>query len=338
MKSQLSKEICIAFVFACGAVIMLGCENMRAESVAVSPDAASPGDAADPEAKRSTDDRVLVMVNAAPIYESDLNSSLAQAGAGLTGADADADEANKKLTGQVLEKLVQDELLIQHARHKGLFITDEQIDARLNKMIETGGGATAFQAFIERSGLSADRLRTNLARNLLIERLIESLRSEVQISDAQLRAHFELRRKHYTEPQQVELVQIEFGRGQAAMQTALATRARIADGLDFEQAAKRSGRGHVAAVLGRFSIDDLLPVFAGAVSSLAAGQVSTPVEGPAGIVLLKVASRSGGEAPPFEQVRERIASDLLVAEVQKRLGELTERLTRDSNIQRYDLP
>ena len=338
MKIQLSKEICFALALACGPFVLLGCENKRAEPSAAILDAASPGDAVDLLAKAPTADRVLVLVNAAPIYESDLNSSLTQASAGLMGAATDGDEASKKLAGQVLEKLVQDELLIQDARHRGLFVTDEEIDARLSMMIEAGGGATAFQAFMERSGLPADRLRANLARNLLIERLIESLRTGLNIDDGQLRAFYQKSLDRLSKPVELELAQIEFGRSEDAQKNARSARDRIAAGLEFEKAANLFGTGKRVQGLGTFRPDDLLPVFAKAVEGLEAGQVSAPVDGPAGIVLLRVVGRSDGSVPAFETVRERLGRELAAELVQKSLKELTDRLAREANIQRHDLP
>ena len=283
----------LAILFA-----LAGCQSDQPEP---QPDASSPGPG--PAAG------VVAVVNGVNILQRDLAESLEQVKRTLGAIEMTAEE-NARLRDQVLDKLVKDELMVQHARSLGLSVSDEEVEAREATIKASGGGEDAFARFVDSSGLDPDRLRHNLKRNLLIERLIARLRAEVKLDEAQLRAHYEAHPEAYSIGGRLEIAHLALGDEPDAMDRAKRIRAEIAQGLDFAKAVRRHSQDAAskdkAGLLGEFAPDDLLPVFARALAELKPGGVSAPVKAPDGVHLLRLVSRTEARLRPFDEVRERI--------------------------------
>lgn len=307
--------------------LLLTLASCQSDRPASQPDAAGPSP--------SPAGGVVAVVNGVSILQRDLDESLEQVMRTLGSVDRPAEE-RARLREQVLQKLIKDELMVQHAHSLGLSVSDEEVEEREAAIKASGGGEQAFARFVSSSGLDPTRLRTNLKRNMLLERLIGRLRVEIQLDEAQLRAHYDAHLSDFTTGERLVIAHLALGSGPDGLANAERIRAEIDRGLDFAKAVERYSQDAAskdkAGLLGEFAPDDLRPVFARALAGLKPGEVSAPVQAPDGVHLLKLQARSETSRLPFEEVRERIRAELLEAGLLAKLAQLTEQLTRQAHI------
>lgn len=68
-------------------------------------------------------------------------------------------------------------------------------------------------------------------------------------------------------------------------------------------------------------------------AGLAPGEVGDPVRGGAGYYVVRVVSRSDGETPPFDEVRQEVRAEWLRAQGERALGDYLEHLREQGDVQ-----
>jgi peptidyl-prolyl cis-trans isomerase D len=139
----------------------------------------------------------------------------------------------------------------------------------------------------------------------------------IEISDADLKAAFEAHRSRYITPERRHVEQIVF----ATMAEAEAAQVRLKDGLSFAALAAERGLKEQDIDLGTVPKSDIIdPAVADAAFALKDGEVSEPVKGRFGAVIVSVlkiepeATKSFADVAP--QIRSDIAAERAKAEVQ----------------------
>jgi foldase protein PrsA len=233
--------------------------------------------------------------------------------------------------------MVTDELLIQHAHAQRIQITSEEVDRKMEEIAEVGGGEAVLEAFSEKSGLSKDRMRKNLERNLLIERLAERTRASLKVTDAQVKEYYQAHLKEFRRGDSVTLAHILFRDSQGdPLARAKKAHAEIEAGLVFEKAVEKYSDDALTrdsgGSLGTLKRGEMLAELEQAAFSMKAGAVSPPVKSPRGVHLLKVQKRQAGSQRPLSEVQEEIRTRIVDSLVESKMRELVERLRQEGNV------
>lgn len=272
---------------------------------------------------------VAAVVNGVAISKEEFQATLAHAERSFSPQP----EEKAALAQRVLEKMVMDELLIQHAHARGIQVGSEEVDRKLQEIAEAGGGEAAIEAFSEKSGLSKARMRKNLEGNLLIERLAERTRISLKITEAEVKEYYQAHLEEFRQGDSVTLAHILFRDDQERAKKA---HAEIKGGLAFEKVAKKYSDDALTrdqgGLLGTLKRGEMLPELEEPAFSLGKGAVSPPVKSPRGIHLLKVLERKPGSQRPLGEVREEIRTRMLDALMESKMKELAERLRREGNV------
>jgi peptidyl-prolyl cis-trans isomerase D len=148
-------------------------------------------------------------------------------------------------------------------------------------------------------------------RKLVLVALIPSEQARwIEISDADLKRAYEERRARYVTPERRHILQIDFPNAEAANAAA----ERIAKGTSFAEIAKELGKSEKdidlgtvpkAAVIDRAAAD--------AAFALKEGEVSAPVQGRFGTVLVQVLKIDPEQVRPLEQVAGELKQELAAA-------------------------
>lgn len=283
---------------------------------------------------------VVARVNGVDILRKDYESTLEHAErtlarrGGLSAAD------QQKLEEQILQKMIGDELLVQHAHELGLSVSDDEVTARAKVLVDQGGGPQAMAQFLAVSGLSEKQMLSNLRRNMLVERLQERIKAEISVDEDQLKAHYAKLSSKFSGQGAVELEHLVFKKaegGQTPTQLAEKAYAALAGGLSWADAMKKYGK-QGGGSLGRMQPTDLLPVFSKAIEGLKVGQVSRPVESPMGVHLLHLVSRADSPLRSYEDVKEQVSQDLLKVKFEARTEALMKELQRKGDVRTSGLP
>jgi len=132
----------------------------------------------------------------------------------------------------------------------------------------------------------------------------------IEISDADLKRAYEERRARYVTPERRHILQVDFPNAEAAQAAA----DRIAQGAKLDEIAKELGKTEKDIDLGTVTKAAVIDRAAGdAAFALKEGEVSAPIKGRFGTVLVQVLKIEPEQVRPFEQVAGELKQELATA-------------------------
>jgi len=162
--------------------------------------------------------------------------------------------------------------------------------------------------------------RTPEYRKLVIVSLIPSeLARWIEISDADLKRAYEERRARYVTPERRHILQIDFPNAEAASAAA----ERIAKGASLVDVAKELGKSEKDIDLGTVPKAAIIDrAVADAAFSLKEDEVSAPVQGRFGTVLVQVLKIEPEQGRPLDQVAGELKQELATARAKNEIFDL----------------
>ena len=143
------------------------------------------------------------------------------------------------------------------------------------------------------------------------------------VPDADAKAYYEQHKAQYGKPEKREIRQIIFPKAEDAA----AARDKIAKGASFDDIVKERELKPEDTVIGMVAKTDLIdPAVAEAAFSLKPGEVSQPVAGRFGTVLLTVGKVEAGEQKSYEEVAPQIKQEIATAQARSKLGDLRDKI------------
>ncbi|MCA9360762.1 SurA N-terminal domain-containing protein [Candidatus Nomurabacteria bacterium] len=128
--------------------------------------------------------RVVAVVNGEDLLNKNLEISIEQFNqmAIAQGVDISSEDTKAKIHKQSLEVLVNTELLKQAAAERGLSISDEQVDTRLEEIKTELGGEEVLNEKMNSLGIGVEKLQEDVKDELLIKVLLDEVFSENNIN------------------------------------------------------------------------------------------------------------------------------------------------------------
>jgi peptidyl-prolyl cis-trans isomerase D len=143
------------------------------------------------------------------------------------------------------------------------------------------------------------------------------------VSDEDARKIFEERRDKIGTPERRQLSQIVFPNADEAA----AARSRIASGTSFEDLARERGLNAADIDLGMMAKSAVIDAaIANAAFSLPSGEVTQPVQGRFGVVLVKVGNIEPGVQPSYEGAALALKKEIATERARKAAGELRDKM------------
>jgi len=144
-----------------------------------------------------------------------------------------------------------------------------------------------------------------------------------EVSDADAKAYFERRKSSYGKPEKRDVRQIVFPTDAAAQEA----RARIDKGESFADVAKARGLKAADTDLGMVAQSAIIDPAVGKVAfSLKPGDVSQPIKGTFGSVLVTVGKIEPGEQKTFEEVKPQIKREIAESRAKNKIGDLRDKI------------
>ena len=204
------------------------------------------------------------------------------------GSNGPVDEPSKRrLHGQILEQLIEEELIVQEAGRLGIRVSEDELDQRI-KEIKADYPGRAFDEMLIREYVDFKVWKKRIRRNLLVRKTTEAeLKTRVVMDSSEWVEFFQAHRSFELRPGRVKVKHITTA-DRAQAELALK---RIRAGRDFDRVTRE--------VLGLGSEDELedgrwvypgqLPArISRAVSETGVGQVSEIVSSGKGFSIFKV--------------------------------------------------
>ena len=227
------------------------------------------------------------------------------------------------LRREVLDRLIDDELILQQATELKLSISSEQVDASINEIKKQNNiNDEQLREALRGQGMSMAAYRADLKRQLLRFRVLNiAVGSRVNIADEEVKAYYDrhmkasanvqVRASHVfiSIPEGADAVAVGEKRGQAQK---VIERARA--GEDFaklarelsDDAATRAEGGD----LGYFGKDMLPKAIEEMVFAMKVGEIGGPVRADRGFHVIKLVDRKTKDPRPFDDVKDDIRMQL----------------------------
>ncbi len=141
------------------------------------------------------------------------------------------------LRDQIVQYLVQRKQFEQQAEELGIAVPEEQVDARLEQIVEQyfAGDRKKYEQQLSEQGMSATQVQSEVRAQLLSEKIFAEVAGDVKVTDAEVEAHYEKNRAQYSRPESREVRHILVKTKAEADDLY----AQLQDGADFATLAKK---------------------------------------------------------------------------------------------------
>ncbi len=262
-------------------------------------------------------DHVIAIVNKNVVLQSEVDQL-------MTKVQADAAEQHQSLPPyhqlhkQILDRLIDDSLILQQAERQGLRISDSQLDQTLAS-VAAGKGLTIeqMQAKATREGLTPTEFRETLRKEMLISEVRRNqLRQRINITDQEVK---QLAKMISTQGSQGQRFHIEHillslpSDADRAEQQRVGEKAkqllqRLKNGADFHEMAVAESADNKAldgGDWGWMTIDEMPSLMADAVNGAHKDQFFGPLRSGAGLHIIHVKDIQGQQTIELQEVNAR---------------------------------
>jgi len=218
---------------------------------------------------------------------------------------------------QVLEQLIDERIVEQALRARGIRVEPAEVERRLQQLQETLGGPKAFQEWLLSQNTDLASFRHWLELDIGVERLVEK---EVRVSEE------DIQRRYLQENRRITLYHVRVKTEAEAREYRQRVLQKV---VDFPSLARTLAQDPLTelrgGLLGTFNYDGLPPAFADIAFALKVGEVSEPIKTEEGYYLLYVSKIE--DPPPLSAAeRERIQKELH----RRRLNEAKQRWLQEA--------
>lgn len=280
---------------------------------------------------------VVATVNGVRITKAELLSE-AQGAFRQLAAQGDVRELNEAFYSEALDQIIAGILLHEEAKALGIAASDEELDAEIAKAKAAYDSEEAFLRGLAQQGVSQTSLRTDLARQTSIQKIIHVVvRPTVTVTEEEARAFYDQNLERMELPQRVRVRHLMAGKQPGATTAEKVTAQAQAEtwleqleqGADFATLAKESGDEGTRETGGELpwlTRGQTLPEFDSVAFGLEPGERSEIVETDQGFHIIESLERMSAHTATFESVRESIesaiAQESLPAAVMRRVEQL----------------
>ncbi|MGH9459708.1 MAG: peptidylprolyl isomerase [Vicinamibacteria bacterium] len=277
--------------------------------------AATPADAA----QSRIVERIVAKVNGQIITKSQLDEEVQSTLAQLGPAPSFEEEQRRlaEIRPQVLERLIDNLLILQMAEERGLQVPPQYFDewkANVMKEMKFASEEELIRQ-MELQGLTLEEFKRKWEQGLLIQevRRIE-VDNKISVSEPEIEKYYQEHVIEYSEPAKVRIreIVVRFGADDEAQVAERMDRLRqdIVQGADFAEVARQSSDSSsrdAGGDLGFFEEGELAEALNNAAFSLSPGEVSDVLRFGSAFYLIKVEEKTEQRTLPLDDVRKTIA-------------------------------
>jgi len=256
------------------------------------------------------------------------------------------DDRLAQIKMDIMEKMIDEELLFQESRKKGITVETEAIATDLKKIKQKFPNDADFKKALGESGLTEAELQSSLERGYVINKLIDNqIMAPIVIPDKEIRTFYDTHPKSFKKSEQVRashiLIKVDF---QAEQSVKDAKRAKLQEvqkrlkvGEDFAVLAKEISEcpsNIKGGDLGYFERGKMVKPFEDVVFKLKTGEVSDIVETRFGYHLIKVVDKKPASVVGYEDVKDKIGQYLKKEKTERELKGYIEKLRKKAVIEK----
>jgi len=231
---------------------------------------------------------------------------------------------------QALDLLISQKVIDLEAKEQKINVPDADIQKELEKYYESYGSKEAFIQALEMNGYSLDEVKTEVARNIKIKKLVEP---RVKITDEEIKEYFDENKAQFAQEKQVKASHILVETEEKANEI----KKKLDDGEDFAKLAKENSNDtqnkDSGGDLGFFGSGQMVKEFEDAAFTLKVGEISAPVKTEFGYHIIKVTEVKDAQEANYEQSKAQIKEILFDQKAQTEYGALLQELYQKYKIE-----
>lgn len=289
-------------------------------------------------------DRIIAVVDQVVITENELIDRIRTVRSQLEKQDAKVPPADV-LQKQILERLINDRLLLQYAAQTGVRVDDTQLDKTVERIAEQNKlSVPDFRAALEQEGISYRKFREDIRNEIIIARLRErEVDNRVNVTEAEIDNYLTTQSSQGEIQDEFEISHIlirtpEDGAPeelQVLREKAELALKRLNEGADFAEVSANMSDAPNAlegGSLGWKTSAQIPELFNEALKPLQPGSLTPVLRSPNGFHILKMTNRRGGSSPlVVEQTKLRhilvkLSEIMSDSDAQQRMVMIKERL------------
>jgi parvulin-like peptidyl-prolyl isomerase len=314
---------------------------------------------ANPQSSPQIIEQVLVKVNGDIITKSELEerqiAALRQRNLNpdVLKNDEQLKKALAEVTPQLLVNAIDELLVIQLGREKGLRLSDDQFNRWLTSMRKDQNleDDKRFEAALQQEGMTISDIRRNVEKQFLLQQVqSEEFGGKLQITEQEVRQYYDANPKEFVEPASVTLreilievptttqqgrAMINVGKDDEALRRAQEVRSRLASGEDFAKiAAEVSASASKAngGLVGPIAVSELSPELHKLLDTMKPGDMTQPIRVSKGYQILKLETSKPATQRPFDSVRDLVADRVYQERTRTEMRKFIERVRRQAII------
>ena len=295
----------------------------------------------------SPDDKMAV-VNGTVITRKELNreikifkDQLARSGNQIPDLQLEA------IKPKILESLVEQELLLQESRKKGVTVLPEEVEKQFSTVRNRYPTKEEFIEAITRIDLTEGELKKKISKVFAINLFVNNqIIDKITVTDEEAKSYYDSHRDIFKQPAQVKasLILIKLDLYADKEKTAAAEKKiktiqeKLEAGEDFAELAKQYSEDPSSVKggdLGYFSRGQTMKSIEDIAFALKPNDVSDAVQTPIGLQIIKVFDKKPEKNPSYEEVKDRIIVQVRKEKIQKELGQYVNKLKGAAKIEMF---
>jgi len=295
----------------------------------------------------SPDDKMAV-VNGTVITRKELNREikifkdrLAKSGNQIPDIQLEA------IKPKILESLVEQELLLQESRKKGVPVLPEEVEKQFSTVRNRYPTKEKFIEAITRIDLTEDELRKKISKVFAINLFVNTqIIDKITVTEEDAKSYYETHLDIFKKPAQVKasliLIKLDLyadkEKKEAAEKKIIIIQEKLAAGEDFAEVAKQYSEDPSSVKggdLGYFSRGQTMKSVEDIAFALKPNDVSDAVQTPIGVQIIKVFDKKPEKNPSYEEVKNRIIVQVRKEKIQKELSQYVNKLRGAAKIERF---
>ncbi|MGM0557537.1 MAG: peptidylprolyl isomerase [Myxococcota bacterium] len=220
---------------------------------------------------------------------------------------------------RTLRQVVDDYLITERIDEAGVEVSEAEVEKQFAEFKERFPDEEAFQAFLERSGVTVARIKSDMTKSARLKKHLED-EHDVAVTEEDAREHYKKNAKSFEKPERVKashiLIKVE-GENEEQDEEARKKARELADrarrGADFSELAEAHSEGPSArrgGDLGFFPKGRMVQKFDEVVFEMKKGDISEPVRTRFGYHVIKLTDKKEAGKESFEDARADIVKRL----------------------------
>lgn len=252
----------------------------------------------------------------------------------------------KVVSGQILDRMIETELLYQESRKQGVKIDSTEIEAQFSEIKQRFSSEQEFSSAIGKMDMTEAGIRAQIERGLAINELVKTrITDNIKISEEESRKFYDSHPELFQQPEQVKashiLIKVEQDadaqKKTAAEKKIEQIQKRLKKGEDFATLARENSEGPSATNggdLGYFKRGTMVKPFEDAAFALEVNQVSDVVKTQFGYHLIKLVDRKPAQTMAYAEVKPKLVDHLKQQKVKLEVDTYLDGLKQTAKIEK----